>query len=450
MAEAAAANSEEEQRELGQTEESKSIELTTASPAAPSTPPAIGFGSAPRSPTALTHLRLLWATVPVATAVTHPLVSWLVTLCLAYHLFVHVYIGWASGDHQSFLQGFMFMSNYAGVSVAFWIQLRLMEHRTCLGAAVGIKIERRIDVDGRRGSHFQHFDSIARECHRLGPEADRRLERFCHKWERRAIGLGMLWSGYAIRNIVVRIQKGPDDTNDELVRSELGLYGFYNLAGQFLSAACILPVANFFVTSFYQLKLMTQAWQQNVVASSARDHSRGVITTDIKGKHYADCDAARDAYLYLQRAYAKYSSVWSAPIVATIFLCTQVAISNVVLLYKMTSGFSHAPITCDGCFHYGHATVWMSAAFLIITIFLVTISQINLLASRAADLFRKADVKDYDSIGGRDDWLEYLATNPLHLRIAGVVLTPSFVMNTLYPASIAFGSLLFSTLLGED
>ena len=72
------------------------------------------------------------------------------------------------------------------------------------------------------------------------------------------------------------------------------------------------------------------------------------------------------------------------------------------LLYKMTSGFSHAPITCDGCFQYGHATVWMSAAFLIITFFLVTISQINLLASRAADLFRKADVKDYDSIGGRD------------------------------------------------
>ena len=387
--------------------------------------------------------------MPVATFITHPCVSWIVFLSLAYHLFVHVYLGYLSGDHAAFLQGFMFMSNYSGVSVAFWILLRLTEHRTCIGALAGMRIKQRIVVNGRRASHFQHFDRIALECHQLGEEADKRLRDFCTKWECRTLCLALLWCGYAVRNIVVRVQKGRENTTDVLMQSELGLYGFYNLSGQFVSAACILPVSSFFVTGFYQLKLLTQAWQQNVVASSSREHSRGVITTDIPGKPYRDRNAARNAYLYLQRTYAKYGSVWSAPIVATIVLCTQVAVSNVVLLYKMTGGFSHAPTTCDGCFHYGHALVWLTAAFAIVTIFLVTLSQINLLAARSVDLFRKADVNDYDRIGGRDDWLEYLTTNPLHLRIAGVVLTPSFVMNTLYPMSIAFSSLLFSTLLGE-
>lgn len=393
----------------------------------------------PPSPSALTHQRMLCWSARAAYAVAA--LRWVIGPMLVYHLFVHLYIGASTGDHTDLLQGFMYFSNYAGTAVAFWIVLRLV-------GSSGRK-RRATRVLGCPSDHMQLFDEIAAQCHRRSIATEKRMRRFCVKWEARTLALAAAWTIYSLRNGVLLAQGRI--VGDALTESVWGGYGYYNITGQFVAAACILPVATLFVTGFYQLKVLTEGLHENLLeCRKALPEGEGEEVEDRFGgrRLYESREHAIADYLFLQNAYADYSAVWSASIVAAIVLCTQVSVANVVLLYQLTEGFSTLPESCDGCFGWAHTVVWLVAALAIIAIKLITLSQINLVASRTPEIFRRSDVDDFRRIGGRAVWLEYLETNPLRLSIAGAVITPSFVMNTIYPASIAFSSLLFSALLG--
>jgi len=363
---------------------------------------------------------------------------WVIGPMLAYHLFVHLYIGASTGDHTDLLQGFMYFSNYAGTAVAFWIVLRLV-------GTSGRK-RRATRVLDQPSGHMQLFDEIAAQCHRRSIATEKRMRKFCAKWETRTLLLAAAWTIYAIRNGFLLSQGRI--VGDPLAASAWGAYGYYNISGQFVAATCILPVASLFVTGFYQLKVLTEGLQENLLECREATEDSSAPPPAPPRRLYESREQAIGDYLFLQNAYADYSAVWSASIVGAIVLCTQVSVANIVLLYHLTEAFSTLPESCDGCFSWAHTVVWLVAALAIIAIKLITISQINLVASRTPDIFRRSDIEAFRTIGGRDVWLEYLETNPLRLSVAGAVITPSFVMNTLYPASIAFSSLMFSALLG--
>ena len=275
------------------------------------------MGASPPSPTAPTHDNLMFWTSRAADLVTNPKCSWLVMLMLGWHLIVHLWIGAEADDPTAWLQGFMYFSNYCGVALAFAILLRLTHHRT----VVGFRIKRRLSMHEH---HFDLFDHIANECHSKGMKVETRLKRFCRKWDRRALVLAILWLADTLRNaVLLGLTENPPDA---LAASPLGLWGYFNLSGQLLAICTILPVATFFTTGFYELKIITQVLHRNL-ALSRRENAEPVFASEVdRGSPYTSIEQAREDYLFVQRAYAQYATVWSTPIATATLLCTQVIV----------------------------------------------------------------------------------------------------------------------------
>ena len=293
------------------------------------------MGASPPSPTAPTHDNLMLWTSRAADLVTNPKCSWLVMLMLGWHLIVHLWIGAEADDPTAWLQGFMYFSNYCGVALAFAILLRLTHHRT----VVGFRIKRRLSMHEH---HFDLFDHIANECHSKGMKVETRLKRFCRKWDRRALVLAILWLADTLRNaVLLGLTENPPDA---LAASPLGLWGYFNLSGQLVAICTILPVATFFTTGFYELKIITQVLHRNL-ALSRRENAEPIFASEVdRGSPYTSIEQAREDYLFVQRAYAQYATVWSTPIATATLLCTQVIVSEILFFSTNLRMGSYMPM----------------------------------------------------------------------------------------------------------
>ena len=54
---------------------------------------------------------------------------------------------------------------------------------------------------------------------------------------------------------------------------------------------------------------------------------------------------------------------------------------------------------------------------------------------------------DYQLIGGRQNWIDYLESNPIQMKISGMVITKKYVINSITTIGIGLGSFIFSNVL---
>ena len=59
-----------------------------------------------------------------------------------------------------------------------------------------------------------------------------------------------------------------------------------------------------------------------------------------------------------------------------------------------------------------------------------------------------ASTQDYQEIGGRQSWIDYMESNPLCFMIGGVTITPDWVIKSAYTVVTAIASLIMADLFG--
>ena len=98
---------------------------------------------------------------------------------LAYHLFVHLWIGWKSGGPLLF-QGFMYFSNYFAVSVSYWIMVR--QHKTWLNGSSSSSSDKNVVIDQHFEYHPELFHHINKSIHNFPGRINNRYgERYLDK-----------------------------------------------------------------------------------------------------------------------------------------------------------------------------------------------------------------------------------------------------------------------------
>jgi len=197
-------------------------------------------------------------TSKIVKCITHKCTSIFVIFMIAYHLFVHLWIGSKTGGAVMF-QGFMYFSNYAAVGVAYWILFQL--HRTWLSCK---KKHDNVIID----KHYQYYPQLFHHINKTflnfpgriniyGEEYMNKVKDYCQSWDKFSLLFYFLWLAPTFINIGRRIYSlanGTIASEDNLHESPWGLYGFYNLIGQFLAAFCIIPVGSIIITVFFRLK----------------------------------------------------------------------------------------------------------------------------------------------------------------------------------------------------
>ena len=416
------------------------------------------------------HQYFLPLTSKVVSFMTGCLMSIIITISLMYHLFVHLYIGYSTGGVASY-QGLMFFSNYIAVSLAYWIILRQTykeenDLNCCICKKLPIigtirnfllkrenyilKINENFQTNKNSISYYDLFDKISHFCQSHSSNKNywlnvhNQFKEVCRMWENIMIFFSFVWIIPTILNIISVSNKllNNEELKDPLVNSIYGLYGFYNLYGQFIAVFCILPAATLTILGFYQLRLLILSWIQNISQSRI---SNNPIYTDDK--------SSKSDYLFIQEFILNHSNLWSKPILSILILCTQVIIVNVILIYKLTgfSSFDKSIICNNNCgFSIAYPFIWLTVSTSIFILILITVSSINEISQNSVNVFKYADKNDFWDENTREEWLNYLETNPLQYSISGIVITSKLVFNTFYPSSIAFGSLIFSSIISPN
>ena len=268
----------------------------------------------------------------------------------------------------------------------------------------------------------------------------------------------------------------------------MGLWGYYNLCGQFVASIGTITASVILFTSFNQLRCMINGYVEKIRTYRDRDleltdddllpYDR-FMKNDMEIKSLSEFGdeteqinyklvQTREEYLYLQNCSITLSELWSTPIVVIIFFCTEVVISNIfVINYQLTKCKVHdenIDIKSDYCDYFvGFSFIWLFAALAYIAFLLHSISSINTAAAKIKNAFVYSDqgltdntgekqlVKsEYHKIGGRNKWISYIESNPLNFSVFGFTVTSTFAFNTTYAGISTLGTFIFSYIFTDD
>ena len=301
---------------------------------------------------------------------------------------------------------------------------------------------------------------------------------YCKKWELTAFGIYIIWNSIALYIIIKKILP------DHIVKEENSfdnepeaLWGYYNLTGQFIASLGIINVSVIMFSGFYQLKCMILSFAEKL--RTLRNRDLPLIKYKVKHldeherKEIEEADIFysyrinRKEYLFLQKCSITLSDLWSLPVLLIVIFCTQVVISNLyVINYQLTkcgvtNKHSDKHDYCD--FFIGFSFIWMFAALGYLGFLLKSISAVNTAATKIKEAFIYADngltdlpgeqqlVKsEYHAIGGRQNWINYLNTNPLYFSVFGITITTKFVVNTSYAIISSLATFLFSYVFTDN
>ena len=205
-----------------------------------------------------------------------------------------------------------------------------------------------------------------------------------------------------------------------------------------------------------------------LVSNVSNSEGNTELTEDEKQAINENFKITRKEYLYLQKCCVTLSDIWSTPVVAIIFFCTEVIIINIfVINYQLTKcGTHHSDYNgdrdyCD--FFIAYSFVWMAAALMVAGILIHSVSTINTATDKIKCAFICADsgltditnekqlVKsEYYAIGGRNNWLQYIDSNPIRFTICGITVTATYAVNTGYMLVSTLGTFLISYLFTDD
>ena len=303
---------------------------------------------------------------------------------------------------------------------------------------------------------------------------------YCQTWEFNAKIIYFVWNGFASFVLISKIL--PDDiisVNKGFDNEPMGLWGYYNITGQFIASIGIVNASIIVLTGFYQLRCMIlnyasriREWRHRdliIVRDAETNEVNAELVKEEQQIIFKNFKLRRKEYLYLQKCCITLSEIWSTPVVAIIFFCTEVVITNIfVINYQLTKcrslGQTELNKPHDYCdFFIGYSFVWMFAALMVAGVLLHSISAINSAADKIKNAFIFADggltdlpgetqlVKpEYHAIGGRNNWIKYLESNPIRFTICGITMTSKYVVNTGYMVVSTLGTFLFSYIFTDN
>ena len=402
---------------------------------------------------------ILPRTRKLTTFLSHPYVRCITTPLLIYHLCIYLYLG-VQAEKQAFYTSVVYTFNYGAVSVAYWIICRQNQSVHTMTEASNIisnEVFKNLSPVCRCSSFWRRPGCICfsvnfllreKSMHFLDPPASQSYQeyvRYCQWWEGRILWICGFWMGCTTINIVLKVLP------DSIIRlppsfdsDALAFYGYYNLSGQYIASVVIVTAGVTMLTAFYQLRFIVIQYTSHIRSSYYAADTAPADDQLIK--------AERTRYLDIQKLSLAMSALWSTPVVVTLFFCTQVVISNLVVIHYTLTNCRRAK---DCGLYMAYPVIWLIVGLGIAAIILRNIAQINLVAQTVHKIFVYAQNgcdarQNYRKIGGRNSWLEYLETNVLEFSISGIVITPSLVVNAVYTIATGIASFLISELLGGD
>ena len=446
-------------------------------------------------------------------------VKYFMYISLLYHIFLYLYLG-ISKDGGAFYTGLMYSIMYSGALMAYWIiyrqNKRLLSWSNILSHELVTDVRERFDdrlsIDTLRSIKLNKEDIFLKLTRGKGQYTHAALNQFefmegnityllfnnkaiysfyhyCRTWELNAKIIYFVWNGFALFVLISKIL--PDDiisVNKGFDHEPMGLWGYYNITGQFIASLGIVHASIIVLTGFYQLRCMILNYASRIRDWRHRDliiirdaeailHARNGEEDEVNDELvkreqqiiYKNFKQTRKEYLYLQKCCMTLSDIWSTPVVAIIFFCTEVVITNIfVINYQLTKcrtlGLTELDKPRDYCdFFIGYSFVWMFSALMVVGVLLHNISAINSSADKIKNAFIFSDggltdlpgdnqlVKpEYHAIGGRNNWIKYLESNPIRFTICGITMTSKYVVNTGYMVVSTLGTFLFSYIFTDD
>ena len=388
---------------------------------------------------------------------THPCVIYIFGVILVYHVFIYLYLGILKGG-SSFNTGFMYSTNYFGVIVSYWILCR--QNKKLLSWSHIISSELIANFRTIKKRDFNQYELInENQKHNLinYPSGYNSFIKYCMKWEFYLKFILGCWQGLATTAIILKIfgiwNYYVGDSFDD---KPLGLYGYYNLFGQYFASTIIVTSAATMFCGFYNLQCVILSYAGLIRKYRLQKENKMIrikvnhITKVIKSNY----TKLRDQYLYVQKCCILLGDVWSMPIMVSIFFCTQVIISNIFVIQHQLNKCSEE---CSLFIIFPF--IWSGCAMYIMCMILQRVSAINDATYEIKQAFicstwglshgehMLEQGGDYQLIGGRQNWIDYLESNPIQMKISGMVITKKYVINTITTIGIGLGSFIFSNVL---
>eukprot|EP01033_Poteriospumella_lacustris_P010165 gene10165-7250_t len=150
---------------------------------------------------------------------------------------------------------------------------------------------------------------------------------------------------------------------------------------------------------------------------------------------------ATEQYLFIREAMNTAGRIWSPVITGLIFLAIFIATAEVYAAYYATTrGYNSIYI-------FIRITAFVITRILILVFYpIVSIATANAYLLKIGDVFRVSAEEDYEVIGGRDRWLDFLEKFPAVWTYYGVYVTPERLAGIAWTTFIAFLSVVFTAL----
>ena len=227
----------------------------------------------------------------------------------------------------------MYSTNYLGVLVSYWILCR--QDKKLLSWSHIISSELIHNFRTIKQRDFNQYELInENQKHNLinYPNGYNSFIKYCLKWECNLKVILYVWQGLATGAIILKmIGIWGNYVGESFDDDILGLYGYYNLFGQYICSTIIVTSAATMFCGFYNLQCVILSYAGLIRQYRLQKENKMIRfkvnhIDDVIKQNYT---ILRDQYLYVQKCCILLGDVWSTPIIISIFFCTQVIISNI-------------------------------------------------------------------------------------------------------------------------
>ena len=390
---------------------------------------------------------------------THPYATILIIPLLIYNIFIYIYLGILE-QGIDFYRGFglQYSLFYSAIAVGYWSIW--IQSQQLTNSSIIITNELLNDDSFTKppcdcpsllwclthSTHFRLIESNLKYLYLQNLETHDgyfRFKNYCAWWKTRIGLIFGIWSTVITSHIVIKsLPQSILNLPQSFDSRPIVFYGFLNLFSQYLAMIIIVTGGITMLIGFYQLRFIILEYAKKMrtrFMKSSRTSNPSIIKE------------MRKEYLEIQQRCLAVSFVWSTPVLLVLFSTTQIIISNIVLIHYSMIKCGKTPHTCGWIFIY--PIVGLLGSLTVVGILLRNIAKVNFAAEILKNIFvysQNGDTSthDYEEIGGRQKWLDYLDSNPLYFTIGGISITPDLVVKSSYTIATAIASLIMADLFG--
>ncbi len=384
----------------------------------------------------------------------HPYALVPIVPVIAFNITVYLYLGILE-QGVDFYRGFglQYSLFYGTVGVGYWIIW--IQGQKLTKSSIIVTNELLHDLKApescqslsclRHSTHFRLVESNLKYLYFQNPSSPgggySRFMGYCTWWKTRLLWIFGIWGSAITCHIILKFIPSILNLPPSFDSRSIVFYGFLNLFSQYLAMVVIVTSGTTMLMALYQLRFIVWEYSQTLRAfRTARGPLNPSLVKDLHKK-----------YLEIQKRCLAVSFVWSTPLLLSLFSLTQISISNVVLIHYSMVKCGKTPQSCGWIFVYPIGG--LIGSLLGTGILLRNVGRVNFSFEILNKIFvcsqnGDASAEDYQQIGGRQTWLDYLASNPLSFTIGGIAITPDLVVKTGYTLATAIASLIMADLFG--